>query len=375
MSIHIPDNVTVINRNAFSYCIRLTDIAIPTSVTSIENSAFSHCSSLKSVTIPASVTYIAKYAFDSCQSLTDVYYDGYETEWQAISIGANNDSLLNATIHFKEPEIQYSQGLEFTSNGDGTCYVSGIGTCTDTEILIPTVSPEGEAVVGIGDNAFAHVYELTGVTIPDSVTYIEDFAFYWCTALTGITIPAGVTEIGSSAFGGCESLVSLTVAEGNPVFHSDGNCIIHTSSKTLTVGCQTTVIPSDGSVLVIGMDAFDFCRGLTEFTIPEGVIVIARGAFKFCRNLTSVTIPMSVTVIEDGAFYECTSLTDVYYNGYESDWQAISVGTDNDPLLKATIHFKEPEIRYSEGLQFTSNGDGTCYVSGIGEREDEDVLI
>ncbi len=362
-------SVTGIGNGSFAYSSLLAEMTIPDSVTSIGSEAFLGCGTLTDITIPHSLTSIEDAAFNFCTALTDVYYDGYKSEWQTISIGTDNDPLLNATIHFKEPEIRYSEGLEFTSNGDGTCYVSGIGTCTDTEILIPTVSPEGEAVVGIGDNAFAHVYELTGVTIPDRVTYIEDFAFYWCTALTGITIPAGVTEIGSSAFGGCESLVSLTVAEGNPVFHSDGNCIIHTSSKTLTVGCQTTVIPSDGSVLVIGMDAFDFCRGLTEFDIPEGVIVIARGAFKFCRNLTSVTIPMSVTVIEDGAFYECTSLTDVYYNGYESDWQAISVGTDNDPLLKAAIHFKErlpDEIVGSEGLSFISNGDGTCYLEHIG---------
>ena len=33
--------------------------------------------------------------------------------------------------------------LEFVSNGDGTCYVAGIGTCTDTDIVIPSTSPEG----------------------------------------------------------------------------------------------------------------------------------------------------------------------------------------------------------------------------------------
>ena len=43
-------------------------------------------------------------------------------------------------------EPKYSEGLKFTSNGDGTCSVSGIGTCTDTEIVIPPVSPMGDAV-------------------------------------------------------------------------------------------------------------------------------------------------------------------------------------------------------------------------------------
>ena len=34
------------------------------------------------------------------------------------------------------PEPDHSEGLEFTSNGDGTCYVSGIGSCKDKIIKI-----------------------------------------------------------------------------------------------------------------------------------------------------------------------------------------------------------------------------------------------
>lgn len=48
---------------------------------------------------------------------------------------------------------EYSKGLTFASNGDGTCSVSGIGTCTDTDVKIPPVYNE-EKVTGIGDCAF-----------------------------------------------------------------------------------------------------------------------------------------------------------------------------------------------------------------------------
>ena len=45
--------------------------------------------------------------------------------------------------------------LAFTSNGDGTCYVSGvIGTCKDENIIIPSVSPSGDKVTAIGSYAF-----------------------------------------------------------------------------------------------------------------------------------------------------------------------------------------------------------------------------
>ena len=79
-----------------------------------------------------------------------------------------------------------SEGLEFTSNGDGTCYVSGIGECTDTDVVIPQKSPEGDSVTSIEGSAFYGCTGLTSITIPDSVTSIEGNAFCDCTALTDV---------------------------------------------------------------------------------------------------------------------------------------------------------------------------------------------
>ena len=77
-------------------------------------------------------------------------------------------------------------GLKFTSNGNETCYVSGIGTCTDTDIKIPPVSPTGDRVTSIGNDAFAWCESLTSVVISDSVTSIGYNAFFSCTSLTSI---------------------------------------------------------------------------------------------------------------------------------------------------------------------------------------------
>ena len=41
-----------------------------------------------------------------------------------------------------------SVGLAYTSNSDGSCYVSGIGSCTDKQIKIPATSPDGDTVIG-----------------------------------------------------------------------------------------------------------------------------------------------------------------------------------------------------------------------------------
>ena len=99
-SITIPNSVTSIGYMAFYGCTGLTSIAIPNSVTSIRFSAFEDCTGLTSITIPNSVTSIGDWAFRDCTGLKDVYYTGSKDEWEAISIGAGNGCLLDATIHY-----------------------------------------------------------------------------------------------------------------------------------------------------------------------------------------------------------------------------------------------------------------------------------
>ena len=45
------------------------------------------------------------------------------------------------------------EALNFTSNGNRICYVSGIGTCKDTDIVIPSVY-NGMRVMSIGNVRF-----------------------------------------------------------------------------------------------------------------------------------------------------------------------------------------------------------------------------
>src|ERR1035441_9194164 len=73
-------------------------------------------------------------------------------------------------------------------------------------VAIPSsinVSGVNLPVVSIGYKAFYYCYNLTGVTIPNSVTSIGDDAFEWCTGLTSVTIGNSVTSIGAYAFAAC----------------------------------------------------------------------------------------------------------------------------------------------------------------------------
>ena len=129
--------------------------------------------------------------------------------------------------------------------------------------------------------------------------YYNDYVFYedWMEG-----IPDSVTSIDGSAFDGCTGLESIVVEEGNPVYHSAGNCLIETQSKTLLLGCKNSIIPDDGSVTSIGGGAFGNCTGLKEIEIPNSVTVISEGAFQACTGLTKVVILDGVTSIGSAAF-------------------------------------------------------------------------
>lgn len=111
------------------------------------------------------------------------------------TIYTNNYGTFSGMKAAARYEMERSSGLMFTSNGDGTCYVSGIGSCEDAIIAIPSISPNGDVVTGIGANVFDRNNFITYVIIPSSVTTILGNAFFHCTNLLGIYIPRSVTRI------------------------------------------------------------------------------------------------------------------------------------------------------------------------------------
>ena len=201
----------------------------------------------------------------------------------------------------------YSEGLEFTSYGDGTCYVSGIGTCTDTDVKIPPVSPDGESVVAIGYRAFADCNSFTSIEITHGVTSIDVSAFYNCTSIKSVTIPDSVTNIGDNTFEECTSLTSV-IFEENSQLTSIGDCAFYNCTSITSIR-----IPDN--VESIGMWTFSGCTSLTSvtFATSSNLTTIEEGAFFLCYSLTGIEIPHGVTSIGDRVFYWCYNLTSVTF--------------------------------------------------------------
>ena len=241
------------------------------------------------------------------------------------------------------------EGSDHTVTGIAYASKSSAGAFANTNITSVTIP---DSVTSIGSYAFYRCESLTSITIPDSVTSIGYEAFEYCTRLTSVTIGEGVTSIGERAFSDCSSLGSIIVDEGNAVYHSDGNCLIETGSKTLIVGCKTSIIPSDGSVTSIGIWAFSDCTSLESITIPSSVTSIGKYAFSDCSSLTSITIGEGVTSIGYDAFSGCISLTDIYYTGDINDWVHINFAKRDD----TDFYY----IAYSNPLYYANN----LYVNG-----------
>lgn len=135
--------------------------------------------------------------------------------------------------------------LSFTSNGDGTCYVSGLGTYRRSDVEIPTLSPTGDIVTGIGG-----------------------YAFYNKSAIARISLPSTIRTIGEYAFLGCTALCEITVSKNNTAFTSvDG--ILYSRDGTRLVCCPAM-------------------RGKTSCTIETAVSVIECGAFADVKNLREI---------------------------------------------------------------------------------------
>ena len=136
---------------------------------------------------------------------------------------------------------------------------------------------------------------------------------------------------------------------------------------------------------------FQYCSSLTSVSIPDGVTNIKYDAFKYCFRLARVDIPDSVTNIERMVFAGCNALADVYYGGAEEEWNAITIGRDNECLTNATIHFAklgdtndngEVDVRdiitlrryVAGGYDITVNEDALD-TNGDGEVDVRDIVV
>lgn len=358
-------------------------IPLDGSVTSIADGAFSECSGLTSIEIPSSVVSIYGDPFYQCTRLT-IYCEestkpsGWDSQWNISGCPVvwnckSNDKDEDGFAYSTIDKVKYILK-------DGEASVIRQSPNLSGKIIIPSnviYDDKEYSVTSIWEQAFCECSELTSIEIPSSVTSIgehvftacsalesitvlsgnrvyhssgncliesdrkaliagcknsvipsdgsvtsiDQFAFHSCSGLAKIAIPNIIEKIGFRAFYGCSGLESIIVASGNNIYHSSGNCLIETSRKVLITGCKNSIIPSDGSVTIIG-----------------------GGAFIDCKGLSNISIPSSITDICLRAFFNCSDLTSILYEGTRKQWKKISHPDLFSWNMSFTVHCSDGDI-------------------------------
>lgn len=245
-AVRLPASVKTISTAAFMYCTNLASVYIPEGVERIEGSVFNGCTALDNVVLPDSIKFIGGLAFENTKHYNDA------TKW--------DQGVLYMGKH-----------LIKAKNLTGECVIR-------------------EDTITIGTYAFT-------LDENENVNHV-----------TSINVPASVVYIGVGAFGDCDDLTTLTVAEGNAAYRSAGNCVIEKATGRLIAGINTSEIPDDGSVKIIGEAAFRL------------------------DNIEEINIPVSVVEIEAYAFQWCDKLWRINYAGTQSEWKEVKLGTGWKPM-------------------------------------------
>lgn len=166
-SIIIPENITVIDSNAFAGAAELSNVILPEKLEEIRENAFSGCTELKAIDIPAKVTKIDKTAFTECPKLA------------TFTVHADN------TIYHAEENIIYSK--------DKKKLVWAAPALKEANIL--------DSVIEIEDYAFRGYSNLEAVKRPRGLKTIGEEAFLGCTASVITIVGNELTTIGNNAFG------------------------------------------------------------------------------------------------------------------------------------------------------------------------------
>ena len=257
-----------------------------------------------------------------------------------------NTNLENSTIPIEEEKEENaedeSDGFILYTDGNekfieyGRRYIDRHEYENDTDIK-KVVLPN--TINKIGEQAFCGCRSLQECVLPNQLTTIGDYAFAGCAlkniilpselssigagafsgcGITHLYIPMNVSHIGSDTFSGC-NLEKIEVDNQNTIFHSENNCLIQTKERKLIYACKNTIIPSDGTVEIIGDGAF-IDWDCEDLVIPTTITRIE--SFAFSYSIKRIFIPHTVSEIHKWAFFHCSNLI-IKYDGTFNEWKIL----------------------------------------------------
>ena len=384
--IDFPSTLKTIGPNCFAYCYSLNDPEIPVSVTKIDGSAFTYCNALRTfrfpenidtvswgvlsdcpmlerVYIPKSVKTIANYAFSGSSLISDVYYEGTEEEWNAITNNTvtndSNSAFINARIHY---------------NYDSSLYKS-----IDTYMINNIVNVLGEGEIKSGNNNWHYWNEYAEnsevIIIEGDFTAIEENAFNSFPNVTTVLISAPEAVFSESSFNNCPSLQTV-ISFSNETYNTGtfkacGNNIqLFLAGKDSPVITNCNVIPftySENTINFAGdvtVDSYTFFDLATAMGLMYSDIKYMKFNSFTCEDITFYRydetnysyVPIEGNTLENASFsvfldsYETgrveitfNQLCDGISDGSITDFYLVATDEKNDDVLDTEIEIKDEE--------------------------------
>ncbi len=334
------------------------------------------------------------------------YAGGQELSTEATyTVAAVGNENITYTAMYSNPT---AAGLAYTSNGDGTCTLTGMGDFTGTDLIIPEYSEAGDKVTAVSATAFWNNPTVKTVYIPAGVTEIEDMAFSGMDAVESFTvdpantvytsiegaivqgntviavpadgriptdasitklsanlfasadidtlhIPANITSYVAETFFQCR-INSFTVGDGSPFTVVD-NCLMK-GTILVHAGVNVTAIPAGTTELYNHSFAYNTA---TQLTVPASVKTIRGYTFSMAEVSTLIFEARTTKVTVYGnAFTNATALKTglVKINNTQDEWESLwsMTSSGNTNYTNAPKEYQTPAAAWpaadSEGLEF-----------------------
>ncbi len=367
-SFDMPDSVTYVGDNAFSYCKKLTGLTFSKNVTTIPKSVAKRTPALDKIIIKNGTSAISKNAFEKCGAREIILPKSITKIGKAAFLQAGNLTTINlpdSITRIKDDTFKGCTALTSCSIGKS---IRSIGECAFMNCSgLNDITVPGNVKV-IGYKAFENA-GCRKVTINTGVTTIDYWAFNNCNRLQSISISDTVTSLQANSLVNCDNLTDINISATNKLFSSVNGCLLDKAGTTLYVvpAGKKGVFNIPSSVSKIETTAFCGCSKITEITasgsncfasshgilynknmttliscpssktgtiiipatvtkieasafqqskassiiIPNSVSSIGYCAFEYCKNLKNIKIPGSVRKISNAAFWGCENLKKV----------------------------------------------------------------
>lgn len=330
-SVELPSTLKTIGDHAFYGCESLTDVNIPEGVTKVLEHAFKNCTGLKTVHIPYGVTDLPPYLFEGCKKLKEVTVPVTINTITTSTFKGCPDVVITGINTYTK---NYAKQNNITFKNSGSKYNGLIYTIHNNEVIIAGYYenifsldiPEqinNCKVTSIWDKTFKDEYNLTELTLPETIRYIGDSAFEGCFDLIQVTNYSSLKiEYGSdkNGFAGCyaknirtsdnDSKICIS-SENDYLFagFDNNNYLIGYTGNEKSITLPDSFKNSSGKSVKsyhIYMYAFAGCTTLTNVNVSSSVGYIMNSAFCQCKNLSGIYIPSNVSkIIGNNVFSGC----------------------------------------------------------------------